>query len=142
MKPISMKKRIQRRNSKTASNGLPAVFVKPNFLNAKELRGLTKYILSHEADFTPSTVIPDSTPDAEADPTYRKSSVLYELGDYAELIRQRLIALLPDVLSTFRREPFSFTHIDVQVTASNDGDFFKVHQDNSKVEPVDIQLQE
>jgi len=133
---------MKKRNSKTVRNGLPAVFVKTNFLNAKELRGLTKYVLTHEPDFTPSTVIPDNTPDAAADLSYRKSSVLYEVGDYAELIRQRLIALLPEVLTAFKREPFSFSHIDVQVTASNDGDFFKVHQDNSKVEPVDIHLRE
>jgi len=137
-----MKKRTTRHNSKTVANGIPPVFVKPNFLSARELRGLTKYILTHEDDFTASTVIPDTTPDPTADLSYRKSRVLYEIGDYAELIRKRLIALLPEVLSTFQREPFPFTHIDVQVTASNDGDFFKVHQDNSKVEPVDIHLRE
>jgi Rps23 Pro-64 3,4-dihydroxylase Tpa1-like proline 4-hydroxylase len=137
-----MKKKTHRRNSETVPNRFPAVFVKTNFLSTKELRGLTKYVLTHEAGFTPSTVIPDGTIDPAADPSYRKSRVLYELGDYAELIRQRLIALLPEVLSAFQREAFSFSHIDVQVTASNDGDFFKVHQDNSSVEPVDIHLRE
>jgi hypothetical protein len=137
-----MKKRIRRRNSDTAAKSPAAVFVKTNFLSPKELRALTKYVLTHEADFIASTVIPDTTPDPTADPSYRKSRVLYDLGDYAELIRQRLIDLLPAALSAFQREPFPFSQIDVQVTASNDGDFFKVHQDNSKVEPVDIHLRE
>lgn len=118
------------------------VFVKKDFLTKKELRGLIKYVLTHEADFTESTVIPDGTPEGANDPSYRKSRVLYELGEYGVFIQDRLLALLPNVLRTFNREAFPISHIDVQITASNDGDFFKVHQDNSFVEPLDVSLRE
>jgi hypothetical protein len=58
------------------------------------------------------------------------------------MIQDRLLNLLPKVLSAFEREAFPISHFDVQVTASNDGDFFKVHQDNSSEDPVDIHRRE
>jgi hypothetical protein len=130
------------RNSGPAIAKPPAVFVKTDFLSKKELRGLTNYVLTHEADFTHSTVIPDGVPDPATDTSYRKSRVLYELGEYGPLIRERLLKLLPAVLRTFDREAFPIAHIDTQITASNDGDFFKVHQDNSYTVPIDISYRE
>lgn len=118
------------------------VFVKRNFLTKQELNGLTNYVLSHERDFSPSTVIAHEGPDSAQDLSYRKSMVLYNLGDYTSMIQDRLYALLPDVLEAFKRDAFPIAHVDIQVTASNDGDFFKVHQDNSSVEPLDIPRRE
>jgi hypothetical protein len=118
------------------------VFVKRDFLTKSELRGLTRFVLKHEPDFSESSVIPEGVPEGANDPGYRKSRVLYELGEYGPLIQDRLLALLPDALKLFNREPFALSHIDTQITASNDGDFFKVHQDNSMVEPLDIPRRE
>ncbi len=110
------------------------VFVKRDFLTKRELQALTKYVLEHEPDFTPSTVIPHEGPEANADLSYRKSMVLYNLGEYTSMIHDRLLALLPEVLAAFKHETFPIAHLDIQLTASNDGDFFKVHQDNSSEE--------
>lgn len=130
-----------RKSSGKRNNSLP-VFVKRNFLTKKQLRGLTKFVLTHEPDFTQSSVIPDGVPEGENDFDYRRSRVLYELEEYGTLIEQRLLALLPEALKLFDREPFALSRVDVQITASNDGDFFKVHQDNSMVDPPDIALRE
>jgi hypothetical protein len=142
---MSTKKRQRSHRARKSAGGrhnsLP-VFVKRNFLTKGELRELTRYVLTHEPDFTDSSVIPDGVPEGANDPTYRKSRVLYELGEYGTLIEDRLRALLPDALRLFDREPFPISHIDTQITASNDGDFFKVHQDNSMVEPLDIPRRE
>jgi excisionase family DNA binding protein len=110
------------------------VFVKRDFLTKRELHALTKYVLEHEPDFAPSTVIPHEGPESSADLSYRKSMVLYNLGEYTSMIHDRLLALLPNVLATFKREAFPNAQFDIQLTASNDGDFFKVHQDNSSTE--------
>ena len=118
------------------------VFVKHGFLPKRELQALTRYVLEHESDFTPSTVIPHEGSDSASDPSYRKSMVLYNLGEYTSMIEDRLLNLLPKVLTTFKRETFPIAHLDIQVTASNDGDFFKVHQDNSSEDPVDIHRRE
>lgn len=121
---------------------LEHVFVKRDFLTKGELRGLTKFVLEHERDFTPSTVIPHEGPESVPDLTYRKSQVLYNLGEYSSMIQDRLYALLPEVLIAFKHKAFPVSHVDIQVTASNDGDFFKVHQDNSSVQATDIPLRE
>src|SRR5215218_1755462 len=113
---------------------LKNVFVKRDFLTKRELHALTKYVWEHESDFIPSTVIPHEGPESSSDPSYRKSLVLYNLGEYTSMIHDRLLALLPDVLAAFKREAFPIAHVDIQLTASNDGDFFKVHQDNSSAE--------
>lgn len=134
--------KVAARKSGGARNESLDVFIKKDFLTKKDLRGLTRYVLKHESDFTESTVVPDGVPEGANDPSYRKSRVLYELGEYGTLIQDRLLALLPDVLRTFNREAFPLSHIDVQITASNDGDFFKVHQDNSFVEPLEVSLRE
>lgn len=121
---------------------LKHAFVKRDFLTKRDLRGLTRYVLQHESDFTPSTVISHEGPDSASDPSYRKSMVLYNLGEYTSLIQDRLLTLLPEVLTACNREAFPISHVDIQVTASNDGDFFKVHQDNSSADPVDISRRE
>ena len=143
---MSIKKTRQPSSRARKSAGRPIkclpVFVKRDFLTKGELRGLTKYVLMHEADFMESSVIPDGVPEGANDPSYRKSRVLYELGEYGALIQDRLLGLLPDALRLFNRESFALSHIDTQITASNDGDFFKVHQDNSMVEPLDIPRRE
>jgi len=135
VRPSSKRSRAQK--SAARKNTLP-VFVKRDFLTPSELRGLTRFALKHESYFQASGVIPDGMPEGGSDPSYRKSLVLYELGEYEQLIRDRLVALLPKALKVFQRDPFSISHIDVQLTASNDGDFFKVHQDNGMVEPLDV----
>ena len=118
------------------------VFVKHDFLPKRELHALRKYVLDHEGDFTPSTVVSHEGPDSASDPSYRKSLVLYNLGEYTSVIQDRLLNLLPNVLTAFNREAFPISNVDIQVTASNDGDFFKVHQDNSSEDPVDIHRRE
>jgi excisionase family DNA binding protein len=129
------------RKSAAPPRPLP-VFVKRNFLTPSELRGLTRFALKHEADFMESGVIPDGMPEGATDPSYRKSRVLYDLGEFGPLIQYRLMALLPAALKVFNQDIFSISRVDVQLTASNDGDFFKVHQDNGMIEPLDVQYRE
>ena len=126
---------------RNAKRSLP-LFVKGDFLTRTELHGLTRYVLRREADFTHSSVIPEGMPEGTNDPSYRKSRVLYDVGEYATVIRHRLMSFLPEALRVFNRAPFDLSHIDVQVTASNDGDFFKVHNDNGHDEPPDIPRRE
>jgi Rps23 Pro-64 3,4-dihydroxylase Tpa1-like proline 4-hydroxylase len=48
---------------------------------------------------------------------------------------QRIKAVLPQVLQTLGMGEFSSSGVEVQVTASNDGDFFRFHSDNGS-DPV------
>ena len=130
-----------KRPTRVSKESLP-VFIKRDFLMKNELRGLTRYVLAHEPNFTTSSIIPDGLPEGKNDPSYRKSRVLYDIGEYGPLIQHRLMSFLPEALKVFNRQPFDLSHIDVQVTASNDGDFFKVHNDNGHAEPPEIPRRE
>ena len=129
------------RSGPRSPKSLP-LFVEREFLTPRELRAITGYVLAHEPDFTDSAVIPEGLPEGKSDPEYRKSRVLYDLGEYRELVQQRLLLVLPDALKIFNRDPFDLSHIDIQVTASNHGDFFKAHNDNGHADPPDIPRRE
>lgn len=118
------------------------VVVKRNFLTKPELRGLMEYTLTHEADFTPGSIIPNEKTEASTVPDYRRSRVLFEFGEYRTLIEDRILANLPSVLRVLRRDAFPLWYVDSQITASNDGDFYKAHRDNGASEPVDIPLRQ
>lgn len=118
------------------------VVVKRNFLTKQELRGLMEYTLTHEADFTPGSIIPNEKTEASTVPDYRRSRVLFQFGEYRTLIEDRILANLPSVLRVLRRESFPLWYVDSQITASNDGDFYKAHRDNGASEPVDIPLRQ
>jgi SM-20-related protein len=118
------------------------IVVKRNFLTRQELRGLMEYTLTHEADFTPGSIIPNEKTAASTVPDYRRSRVLFEFGEYRTLIEDRILANLPMVLRVLRRDAFPLWYVDSQITASNDGDFYKSHRDNGAAEPVDIPLRQ
>lgn len=118
------------------------ILVKRNFLTKQELRGLIEYTLTHEADFTPGSIIPNEKTKAATVPDYRRSRVLFEIGEYHALIADRILANLPTILRIFRRDAFPLWYIDTQITASNDGDFYRAHRDNGASEPVDIPLRQ
>ncbi len=118
------------------------VVIKRNFLTKQELSGLMEYTLAHETDFTPGSIIPNEQTEGALVPDYRRARVLFEFGEYRTLIEERILAILPAVLSALRRDAFPLWYIDCQITASNDGDFYKSHRDNGAPEPVDIPLRQ
>ncbi len=63
---------------------------------------------------------------------YRKSSILYAtlFPDYYELLRQKLLNTLPDVLQKLNHPTFSVSQVEMQLTAHNDGCFYKIHNDS------------
>src|SRR5687768_315337 len=93
--------RASSRRVESGPNTSLPVFVKKEFLTKSDLRGLTRFVLTHENEFSESSVIPDGVPEGANDPSYRKSRVLYELGEYGTLIQDRLLGLLPDALKLF-----------------------------------------
>ena len=62
---------------------------------------------------------------------HRKSMVLnsFEKSEFAELLDNRVRAHLPELLREFKMFSFPVKGIESQLTASNDGDFFRIHSD-------------
>jgi len=113
---------------------LPAqCVVLDEFLAPQELEALTRFTLEHEADFSASEVV---SPDADdgvvgiVNYEHRRSRVLMDLAQHQDVMLERIKTVLPQVLDKLGMEEFSIAGVEVQVTASNDGDFFHFHSDN------------
>jgi Rps23 Pro-64 3,4-dihydroxylase Tpa1-like proline 4-hydroxylase len=101
------------------------------FLAPQELEALTRFTLEHEADFSDSEVVsPDTDDGGVVNYEHRRSHVLMDLAQHQDVMLDRIKAVLPQVLDKLGMEEFSIAGVEVQVTASNDGDFFHFHSDN------------
>ncbi len=104
------------------------------FLAPEELLNLTNYALAHETDFQWSEVISPGVAGGVVDPEYRRSRVLMNPGKQGDVVLSRVQATLPCVLKKLDMQPFSISRVETQITASNDGDFFRHHCDNAEEE--------
>jgi Rps23 Pro-64 3,4-dihydroxylase Tpa1-like proline 4-hydroxylase len=102
------------------------------FLAPQELDELISYALRHEMEFRSSEVISPSGEPGTLDYDHRRSRVLMDLGEHQEVILERIRGVLPRVLEKLGIEEFQVTHAEAQITASNDGDFFRPHCDDTQ----------
>jgi 2-oxoglutarate-Fe(II)-dependent oxygenase superfamily protein len=120
-----------RAEAQSARSGAP-VLVLDEFLAPQELERLTKYVEAHESDFVLSEVVAPGATGTAVDFEHRKSRVLFELGEHEAVISGRILSYLPRILSAVGMEPFPIAQVEAQITASNDGDFFRPHEDNGE----------
>ena len=96
------------------------------FLTPDENRQLLEFALASEAEFTGSTV----TTDVEG---YRKSRVLHTVdkSKWCDIFMSRLKVHVPHLAASLLNVPeYEVGRHEIQLTASNDGDFFKAHADS------------
>jgi Rps23 Pro-64 3,4-dihydroxylase Tpa1-like proline 4-hydroxylase len=114
----------------------PARFVAlPEFLTAEELQQVMQFVRKHERDFEVSEVVSPGAKAMGVDYEHRRSRALYDIGPIRTLIADRLRFYLPRVLKKLGHPQFPITDVESQITASNDGDFFRLHNDNAQ-EPL------
>ncbi len=105
-----------------------------NFLATEEHQQLLNYALSTQSKF-----ISSSTTDNRND--YRKSKLVYHPdANLLQFLTNRIYAVLPEVLQKLGLSPFTVARMDTQLTSSNDGEFYKVHDDNSSETTATRQL--
>lgn len=102
------------------------------FLAPHELDELFTYVQQHEAEFQSSQVISPTGEPGVIDYDHRRSRVLMDLGKHHDLILDRIHGVLPAVLDQLGIEEFPITNVESQITASNDGDFFRAHSDDAQ----------
>ncbi len=120
---------------------LPAQFVVlDEFLVPEELNSIIEYTRSREGDFQLSEVIAPGQTGATLDYEHRRSRVLMDIGEHQAVVLNRIQAYLPRVLQKMGREVFPVTRVEAQITASNDGDFFRNHNDNGQDEIASREL--
>ncbi len=94
-----------------------------NFFTQSENEQLFNYVLQRRSDFVPTT----TSTKAE---NYRRSLVLHSFPKFRELTVNRIKEIFPDVLNKLNIPIFSIAEIESQLTAHNDQNFYKVHNDN------------
>jgi SM-20-related protein len=99
------------------------------FLVREELAALIAHVQRNQLGFAPSGVV------AGADPTYRghrRSQVLLDVGPARAVIGARIERYFPYICAALDHPRFAIARVEAQVTSSNDGDYFRVHDDNSR----------
>src|SRR5271155_1143225 len=102
------------------------------FLAPQELDELISYTLQREEQFQSSEVISPSGEPGMIAFDHRRSRALMDLGKHEAIILDRIRGVLPRVLDQLGIEQFPITQVEAQITASNDGDFFRAHSDDSE----------
>lgn len=101
-----------------------------DFLTPEENRQVLEYALGNEDKFEGSTVL---THDGKIDEMgYRRSRVLFAIREskWSDLFSQRIKLHLAHIAPTLGLDAQRLVPKEIQLTASNDGDFFKVHADS------------
>ncbi len=113
------------------ANVLPSQYVQiDNFLTQEEKDQLLAYTLQRESAF----VVTSTTTNSQPYPDYRNSQVLYSFPEFHELIVSRIQAILPDVTNKLGVPLIPISQIEAQLTAHNDGNYYKIHNDNGSSE--------
>lgn len=120
--------------SEIASPILPSVCAQiEQFLPPDLATQIYEYALKRQADF-----VTTSTSNSKTD--YRQSLFLPYFPEYADLIKQRVRAVLPDVLQHLQLDAFEVDDIEAQLTTHNDGNYYKVHNDNGSADTASREL--
>ena len=103
----------------------PAVVVQwTDFLPPEDHAALVAHAIEHQAAFRPSGV---STQDEK----YRESWVLSDFPRFAQLMEQRIRERLSLLLPSFGLAPdLELPRFESQLTAHNDGNYYRQHNDN------------
>jgi SM-20-related protein len=97
----------------------------------EELVSLIEFTNAREEAFRTSRVVNTREGDDRVVPYHRRSRLLTEVGPWGPLMADRMRAFLPRILDGLGYRPSTITRVETQITASNDGDFFRPHNDNA-----------
>jgi Rps23 Pro-64 3,4-dihydroxylase Tpa1-like proline 4-hydroxylase len=101
-----------------------------NFLGPAERQRLLDHVISQEDDFKPATVIQATSPSPVINEKVRRAKTLDKLAEFEAKFTERIKEQLEPVLKKLGHKAFPLGRIEMQVTASNDGDYFRLHQDS------------
>ena len=100
-----------------------------NFLGESRQK-LLDFIVNQEKNFKPATIIARGASKPSVDPKLRKGKTLDKLPGFDAMIVERVKAQIEPVLKRLNHPAFPVGRIEVQATASNDGDYFRLHADS------------
>lgn len=104
-----------------------------NFLTPAEVARLLEYVFSQESAFVSSSTFTNQT-------DYRKSLILHSFPQFSESIVNCIRTIMSDILAQLGLPSFSVTQIESQLTAHNDGHYYKLHNDNGSPDTASREL--
>jgi SM-20-related protein len=104
-----------------------------NFFTDAQHQRLLEYVQQNESDFVSTST---STNDAD----YRRSMVLYSFPEFMDLTAERIQELMPDVIDKLGLPSFTVSQIESQLTLHNDGNYYKIHNDNGSPDTATREL--
>jgi hypothetical protein len=93
---------------------------------------LVDYAVRQEPNFTPASVVPAGAPGVVVDERLRRARTLDDLGEFEAQLTDRIKAQLQTVFQRLHMQPFPIGRIEMQLTASGDGDYFRLHRDTDE----------
>ncbi|HAN45830.1 MAG TPA: proline hydroxylase [Cyanobacteria bacterium UBA8156] len=116
----------------------PAVFPSQvlrieNFLSPAVNQALYAYALNQERSFVP-------TQNSAGDANYRRSCYLPAFPEYGEMMKKQVAAAVPTVLQRLGMPAWPVDYIEIQLTAHNDGNYYKIHNDNGSPDAASREL--
>jgi SM-20-related protein len=101
-----------------------------NFIEPAVHGELIEFVLAREKNFVASSV-------STSDDDYRHSLVLHEFPTFSTIFRERVRSLVPRLARAFGTGDFPVADIECQLTAHNDGDYFRLHNDSGSADTLD-----
>lgn len=108
-----------------------------NFLGDAK-KELLDFAVKHESEFRTSTIIPRGGNTPTVDERLRRSKTLDKLGKFEGLFTDKIKEVLAPVLGRLKQQAFPLGRIELQITASGDGDYFRLHRDADKSDTREI----
>ncbi|MBD1823427.1 2OG-Fe(II) oxygenase [Cyanobacteria bacterium FACHB-DQ100] len=106
----------------------PAQFIQlHDFLSFEDRTNLLNYVLAREDQFAATTTSTGAI-------NYRQSSILYYFKEYENWMIEKVKLIIPSLIEAWNIQAFSISQIEIQLTAHNDGNYYKVHNDNGSEE--------
>ncbi|MBE7380915.1 MAG: 2OG-Fe(II) oxygenase [Leptolyngbya sp. SIO1E4] len=105
---------------------LPAQYIQiDRFLSPEEHQQALDIAWAHQKNFVSTTTTTNAT-------DYRQSAVLYAtfFAEFYELLTRRILDAMPAVLNHLNLAAFPVTQVEMQLTAHNDGCFYRIHNDS------------
>lgn len=112
-------------SSQTESQLFPANCLQiDNFLPEEEYQQVLDTAFNKESQFYDSRTVTNTE-------NYRQSLILpgKEFSEVYYLIKSKILETFPSLLNQLKHPEFSVSHVEMQMTAHNDGAFYKAHTD-------------
>jgi len=109
-----------------------------NLLGPVEQQQLLQFLVENENQFVSATVVEPGANVAAVNDRMRRSRTFNALGKYEAILTEKIKQHLQPALQKLGHKEFPLGRIEIQATASNDGDYFRLHPDSDGKDPREI----